>query len=72
LPVRPGTVLAAVTDVLLHVGEPRSVSEIYAAVSGMSRNPVPRSSVNAALSSHCRGEDDRLRKLSFGLYELRQ
>ncbi len=70
LPARPGTVLAAVTSVLLRAGKPQAVSGIYAAVLNDRATHVPRSSVNAALSSHWHGADALFRRVRFGVYEF--
>jgi len=70
LPSRPGAVLTAVAGVLEGGGRPMSVAEIHAAISSLADAAVPRSSVNAALSSHCRGPSARFRRIRFGVYAL--
>ena len=70
--VPTGAVLAAVAGVLEGGGRPMPVAEIHAAVSSVADVAVPRPSVKAALSSHCRGPGARFHRVRYGVYALQQ
>src|SRR5438045_3371661 len=65
---RQGSVLDAVTTVLERAARPLRVRDIHAAVETMMGEPVPFSSVNEALSTHCFGHGRRFRRLRYGVY----
>ena len=68
---RQGSVLEAVTNVLQRAGAPLRVRDIYARVEDSLGGPIPFSSVNEALSTHCSARQQRFRRLRYGVYERR-
>jgi Arc/MetJ family transcription regulator len=63
-------VLATVTRVVEEAGVPMRMSAVHAAVEQLLGAPVPRSTVNEALSTQSRGGDARFRRVRRGVYAL--
>ena len=68
---RQGSVLEAVTNVLEEARQPLRVRNVHARVEELLGPHIPFSSVNEALSTHASGEDQRFRRVQYGVYELR-
>jgi hypothetical protein len=68
---RQGSVLEAATAVLERAARPLRVRDVHAGVEELLGEPIPFSSVNEALSTHARGEDQRFLRLRYGVYEHR-
>ena len=68
---RQGAVLDAVTRVLGRHGKPMRVRDLHREVEREFDEVVAFSSVNEALSSHAVGQHSRVRRVRYGIYELR-
>lgn len=69
--LRPGSVLVAVTQVLVAADEPMRVHDISMAVSDLLGLPVSRSSVKNCLASKAQDEHGRFERTAHGCYRLR-
>ena len=71
VPLRQGAVLGAVSTVVAASAVPLRVIEVQAQVEGLLGRPVPRSTVNEALSTHSRGRKPRFARVGRGLRAVR-